>query len=260
MSEKYTNKRPTIPAFIKRTIAVESGHACAVRNCNEHTYNEYHHIDGNRENNDPLNLIFLCDKHHKMAHSGKIDRKALRAYKKLNDPSIVNPVNSFPQTTGKDEKRKRDIENILWIIGTIHFPTLDDHIDNLPRRIRDQAFHFWESYKGVINSSLFYLYDEELKNILIGLYHAWDTSLSFGERYQATSSGINNTYIFSNPMDAPLDESQEKDWNIIEQAAKNIYAQKNKLLSHLRDNYIEVDINDCNQCAWNDYLSFQREL
>ncbi|MBO1225048.1 MAG: hypothetical protein JYX80_11535 [Candidatus Scalindua sediminis] len=84
MTSKYTNNRPTIPVKIRRDIAIESGHSCAIKNCNEHTYNEYHHIDGNRENNNPDNLIYLCDKHHKMAHKDVIDKKALREYKIKN--------------------------------------------------------------------------------------------------------------------------------------------------------------------------------
>lgn len=88
MKPKYDKKRPTIPADVKRAAAMESGHTCAVTYCTDHTYIEYHHIDENRENNSIENLIYLCDKHHKMAHNGIIDRKALRKYKKLNTESI----------------------------------------------------------------------------------------------------------------------------------------------------------------------------
>lgn len=101
MNTRYTNKRPAIPLDIKRITAIESGHACAIKDCNEHTYNEYHHIDGNRENNTPENLIYLCDKHHKMAHSGIIDRKALNEYKRINSiknqnhPNKLNPKASL---------------------------------------------------------------------------------------------------------------------------------------------------------------------
>ena len=62
-------------------MLVEAGHACTLKVCGETTYIELHHIDENRENNDPANLIALCDMHHKMAHDGKIDRKSLRLYK-----------------------------------------------------------------------------------------------------------------------------------------------------------------------------------
>jgi hypothetical protein len=92
MDSIYTTKRPTIAAEVARAIKVESGHCCAINQCTEHTYLEIHHIDHNRENNDPSNLIVLCDKHHKMAHADIIDRKALRLYKQLLAASILNPV------------------------------------------------------------------------------------------------------------------------------------------------------------------------
>lgn len=81
--QSYEEPRPSIPADLRRSVEVESGHCCAIKGCNEHTYLEIHHIDQNRNNNKQENLILLCDKHHKMAHADVIDRKALRQYKKL---------------------------------------------------------------------------------------------------------------------------------------------------------------------------------
>jgi len=84
MSDKqYQDSRPAIPAELKRAVSVESGHACAVTRCGEHTYLEFHHINHNREDNRVENLILLCDRHHKMAHADVIDRKALSEYKRL---------------------------------------------------------------------------------------------------------------------------------------------------------------------------------
>lgn len=79
----YEKERPPITASIRRAIEVEAGHACSIKGCNEHTYLEIHHINENREDNKHSNLILLCDKHHKMAHAKKIDRKALKDYKNL---------------------------------------------------------------------------------------------------------------------------------------------------------------------------------
>jgi hypothetical protein len=81
--QKYDDSRPGIPAEVARAVQVEAGHKCAIKECPEHTYVEIHHINENREDNQTENLILLCDKHHKMAHAGKIDRKALHEYKKL---------------------------------------------------------------------------------------------------------------------------------------------------------------------------------
>ncbi len=81
--QTYEEPRPSIPADLRRSVEVESGHCCAIKGCNEHTYLEIHHIDENRNNNKQENLILLCDKHHKMAHANVIDKKALRQYKEL---------------------------------------------------------------------------------------------------------------------------------------------------------------------------------
>lgn len=95
---KYDESRPTISAELRRAINVESGHACAIKDCTEHTYLEIHHIDENRENNTLKNLVLLCDKHHKMAHAGVIDRKALREYKKLLIGSQDSQIIKEPST------------------------------------------------------------------------------------------------------------------------------------------------------------------
>ncbi len=93
---KYENSRPRIPADIERSVKVESGHECAIKNCAEHTYLEIHHINGNREDNRIENLILLCDKHHKMSHADVIDRKSLREYKRLlNSPGVSSLMERF---------------------------------------------------------------------------------------------------------------------------------------------------------------------
>ena len=97
----YDQPRPTISADLRRAVQVESGHACAIKGCLEHTYLEIHHIDENRENNILENLVLLCDKHHKMSHANIIDRKALREYKKLlsdnHDSQIANKIEELKE-------------------------------------------------------------------------------------------------------------------------------------------------------------------
>ncbi|EKN6318676.1 HNH endonuclease [Yersinia enterocolitica] len=88
----YEEPRPSIPADLRRSVEVESGHCCSIKGCNEHTYLEIHHIDENRNNNKQENLIVLCDKHHKMAHANVIDRKALKQYKALLVDSHVTLI------------------------------------------------------------------------------------------------------------------------------------------------------------------------
>lgn len=80
MSRTYSQDRPRIPEPIRREVLTEAGHKCSVRNCTGF-YVDIHHINENREDNRPANLIVLCTEHHRMAHDGKIDRVSLKQYK-----------------------------------------------------------------------------------------------------------------------------------------------------------------------------------
>lgn len=109
MGKQYDAKRPTLSAEIRRKIEVNAGHECSVKNCREHTYLEIHHINHNREDNKIENLILLCDKHHKMAHANKIDRKSLKEYKDLlNTQKLNNEIEV--ENTKKIIKIKLDMQ------------------------------------------------------------------------------------------------------------------------------------------------------
>lgn len=74
--------RPPIPAGLRRKVLVESGHRCAIPTC-RHIEIDIHHIipwEKCKEHKYE-NLIALCPNCHRMAHSDKIDQKALRIYK-----------------------------------------------------------------------------------------------------------------------------------------------------------------------------------
>ena len=78
--KKYTNPRPKITASLRREIRIESGIACIV--CKERVSLEIHHIDGNRENNSPENLVNVCSNCHGMAGKGDITILEMREFKR----------------------------------------------------------------------------------------------------------------------------------------------------------------------------------
>jgi hypothetical protein len=124
--KQYNENRPSLPADIRRSVEVEAGHKCSIKECNEHTYLEIHHINENREDNQLENLILLCTKHHKMAHKKVIDRKALKKYKSLleTEKSFQKKYNSTFQPEENEyygfldyleiiNKRTEEIKSIL---------------------------------------------------------------------------------------------------------------------------------------------------
>ncbi|MDP8213486.1 MAG: HNH endonuclease signature motif containing protein [Candidatus Zapsychrus exili] len=78
--KKYSNPRPNIPTITQREVKIEARFACIA--CKERVSFRMHHIDGNRENNNPENLAFLCANCHGMVHEGKISAQDLRECKR----------------------------------------------------------------------------------------------------------------------------------------------------------------------------------
>lgn len=76
------NRRPPIPADIKRRVLVEAGHRCAIPTC-RYIEVDIHHIVpwAQCQTHEYENLIALCSNCHRRADDGKIDRKSLRLYK-----------------------------------------------------------------------------------------------------------------------------------------------------------------------------------
>lgn len=77
--KKYSNSRPRIPAVTHREVKIEARFACIV--CTERVSLNTHHIDGDRENNNPDNLALLCANCHGMVHDGKISAQDLKGCK-----------------------------------------------------------------------------------------------------------------------------------------------------------------------------------
>jgi tetratricopeptide (TPR) repeat protein len=80
---KKNKKRVAVPEEIKRQVLVEAGFKCSVPRCPNDVSLEVHHIDYDRDNHDPANLLVLCSNCHGRATRKEIDRKACLMIKDL---------------------------------------------------------------------------------------------------------------------------------------------------------------------------------
>lgn len=82
MTDSGGNRRPPIPAELRRRVLVEAGHRCAIPTC-RHIEVDVHHIIpwAQCQAHEYDNLIALCPNCHRRADRGEIDRKSLRLYK-----------------------------------------------------------------------------------------------------------------------------------------------------------------------------------
>ncbi len=92
MSKKSQQKksRTYVPGNIERQVLFEARYKCSVPHCGQKAALDVHHIDYDRTNHAPANLLVMCPTCHRLATDKKIDRLACLMMKqqlKLKDRS-----------------------------------------------------------------------------------------------------------------------------------------------------------------------------
>jgi hypothetical protein len=155
-------------------------------------------------------------------------------------------------------EHNHDVENIRWLMESLHLPTLDQLIEELPHMIIDRSIWFYENFKGIVVNSLFSVYDGVLNDAVQRLYQAWSTVLSHSPQYHDLRSG--HAHVFTNPFDMPLPPQREAIWKEIDVARREMRSAVDAILDRLRSAYIEVSIHKTNAKAWKDYQVFRQEV
>ncbi|GBC62250.1 hypothetical protein DENIS_3219 [Desulfonema ishimotonii] len=167
----------------------------------------------------------------------------------------------YPQYQSINEKqeidiRRRDISNLKMALSQIHLETLDEHIKAAPDRIIGIIFYFWERFKYVIESKTFYIYDEKLYTLLKNIYQNWGESLSYYHRYYNTPSC---TDCYFSTENITSDKKKKDDWKAIEAAIQNLDNNINVLICYIRQEYLEIDIDELSRGAFQEYINFKKE-
>ena len=160
--------------------------------------------------------------------------------------------------TRENIEHNYDVENMRWLMRSIHLPTLQQHIEDLPHMISNKAIWFFENFKGVAGNSLFSVYDAVLRDAVYKLYEGWQRALAHDDHYHDTPAG--QLHVFSNPGDAPLSSTQQAAWDEIDAARRDMAEGLMTILERLRADYIEIKILKTNARAWKEYVRFESEF
>jgi hypothetical protein len=219
--------------------------------------------------NFPDDLPFDFDRHRASPYElpDKAQSKAPQRYNSLRDicrnaiKAILEVDPKLPADlagkTDAEKKRLRDIANLKWILAMIHFPTLDSHVENVPDMIHDKIFHFWEQFDSTFRNSLFHLYDQKAFAALERMHQHWRETLSHDEFYDQTNNP--SVYTFRDRTGLRAPEEAEKALEAIRAAARGLRNAMRDLLRIVRHDYLEVDIDETNKTAWEDYLQEMKE-
>ena len=155
--------------------------------------------------------------------------------------------------TPEEIKRKQDISTIKTILETIHITSMTNHINEAPKNVYTEIFHFYNSFKGKLTSGNYYLYDDKLKDLVEKVYVTWGKTLhdDYGEHYGFSGGRC----LFFEVHDyMPLTDKQQKDWNDIEEALRELQLVFNEFLNYIRENYLEIDLKETTSTAWREYI------
>ena len=263
-------RRKTTPKDVETSVLRKSNRRCPLcfhlDNDSTEKLGQIAHLDRDPSNYAEDNLAFLCLPHHTIYDSKASQHKnytppEVKAwrddlYAVLEEMRIKRSAGAVMDSAQETAKlqRQRDLETLTSILETIHWPTLDEHVSELPYVMIDPIFHFFEGFHALYTGSLFHLYDSQLAAEMEALHSSWDETASYGIHYRQIPNG---NYVFDNPNHRPFSDEQERDWKKIEQAAFALRKAKKELLDHIRRDYVEIDIGKLNEQAWKEFSDYR---
>lgn len=195
------------------------------------------------------------DKENPEIEKENLDKLSAIAIKAIIDRQPKKPSEE-KKLSSIEIQRNRDEKNIKDALKYLNIEIIDEMIDRLPRYLDSIAAEFFDMYYEIIKGSKFHIYDKKVYDTLISILESWNCCVSCGMEYRKSHDG--EVYIFSNEGDAPLDESQQKNWDEIDKSRCKLKKSIDTLLKILRENYVDIDIDKINReirISYNKYIN-----
>jgi len=217
----------------------------------------------------PQELPFDFDRHRASPYTlseASVPKKG--PYKPLEDlltEGIKSVISADPKRpselrklTPEQIQRQRDINNLRWLLENVHWPTLEQHVEEAPKVMHGRAIYLFEGFNGVCKSYLFHLFDQELLARVDAMHRAWNTTVSFGTRYEQVVGA--DHCVFTVPPKRAWTKQEEKAWQAIQKGVGDLHKAMKALLQYIRQNYLEIDIDELNSAALNRYVQEQESF
>lgn len=214
----------------------------------------------------PQGLPFDIDRKRigKFAVKDKYDKSGKGSLKKLLYDALKEIIRHDPKKpfdkkklSPEEKKRALDIIVLKRVMQTINIAVLDDFIERAPDYLHTKIVHFHLSFTSVIRSSHFHLYDLEALKLVKQLYKSWNESFS-AEAYRDTSDP--NLLKFGTNPGIPLTEKDKADYQKALKGVRKFRLTLKRLLNYLRNNYLEIDIEDLSRQAYEEYKDYYKDM
>lgn len=211
----------------------------------------------------PDDLPFDIDRHRASPfcikdNSDKEGKNKLTQLLKASIYPIIkeSPLKPSESKNISPEKRKRevDVKNLEWIMSSINIQVFDNFIDAMPSTIIKNILHYKDLFYAISVSSNFHIYDEKLKKLISKFGYNWDQSLALNAYYLPDGYGL--SYKFNIPFDTFPNKQAEKEFKIITKTTIELRENFKDLLSYIRKEYLEIDLELTSKKAQEDYNQY----
>lgn len=146
----------------------------------------------------------------------------------------------------EQRKKERDNKNLTNVLNCLNYTTLDQFLDTFPTHIPSKILFYNEYLESVVTSQTFYLYDENLRTKIISFKNNLSTGLAFFNHYMPSANG--KFYSFHNTS-----KQSEIDFNFLLEQKEIIKNNLSELLNYVRENYLEIDLEETSNTALQAY-------
>jgi hypothetical protein len=110
-----------------------------------------------------------------------------------------------------------------------------------------------EEFMEKMEDPYYYLYDKRINDFLNNFLSLWKASLSFGHKYRYNGY---NAFIFCMGDSRSADDSTLPER--MEKVQVDLYKAFNALLTEIRENWLEIDLDECSRTAREDYIEYHK--
>lgn len=192
------------------------------------------------------------------AMTEKSDISGREALEKLIKKALQDIIEQDPKRPAEERglsrheiERQRDVRMARWLMEHLYVPAVSSTIRMLPKHILHRDFWFYDHFRAVAVSSSFHLYDKRLAEAVETLHEAWTCALSEGEAFTDMPGG--QGYIFTDRVSGGHGDVGKKRWYRIEAARQDMASALETLLTRVRNDFLEIDIEQTDETAFNAY-------
>lgn len=216
----------------------------------------------NENYGEPKDLPFDFDRHRLAQYT--LSKETIASNKKqlysLVEDSIDRIIKTNPlkpaqlHLNPEQKKRERDIKNLKYVLETIHIPTLQEYIGEMPYKFDLMIYDFWHEFDNVVSSNLFIIYNKDLNDVIKKIHKNWGFLMRHGEMYMYKENAKKCILLIPHDRAQTIDE--RKMLRQIEISTENLEKYLKKLLIITNRDFLEIDPDQASQQALKNYHLF----